>query len=552
MIYIDIELDDGLFEVNDGVVIKLFPSGSIENKKEIDFPFLYDAPSKNDVEEFKKNFHLNLVSWIKKLNPDLAISAIYFCTDHIARHFSHQYCSAFKIAKNISNFFDDETLLVRESFGVISGDWNSSIINFIAVLNAYSEINKNIKIAEYPAGLLSSVLKNGFKYFPDEVLYKNLKNTDEILTFLLEKLSKSEIVKYSITGRNQDFVGDDCFEIKAKSFELNDDSAGISFQFSEKSNAGLPFVSPSLFSNNELALIFENLFYRCIFEKILLPVISVEKSFFESIKLNKKVLTAYIEEVSDLESLGLISALKRSNSSIVLTQHSKNPCLSSIMDFSEISDEDILPKFIVANNNYSFDAYQKFFSEKNVGVLKNYGSNKKIEFGKKSNFDNSFILILENDSITNFGVCFNVENLIRDISSFILICIKNGHKNFIWRQRTLKNVALMNSIKNIFANFDINIIPNCFTPVEELAEICFVAVGFGSTSSLSVDLLKTGIPYFFASSEISDNEYVDVNFIDDFGPIASCYKIQEIKKSKKNFQEFLENQINKVNKIYQC
>lgn len=523
-------------------IIPIFPCGNLENGFSIEFPFLYEPAPKNFFESFQKKFQSNIINLIKSLNLNFNNSALHFCTDNISRHFSLQYSSAFYVAKKIAQSFDVEGVLVNESLSTISAGWISPVINLLAILDAYHEIGKEIKIIESRPGIISEITINGLQYLPYAALYKKLMeiNFDDNLLFYL--LENNENIRYSLTSRNQNFLNEMEFvDITSNHSSLNESQkkVSLSFQFLGIGNKSpvtdLKFYSQFLICTNPISLIFELSIYNIIINKIINPMVDIEVKFIEHINKNKRKINAYIEETVDIESLGLISALKKTESNVILTQHSFNPIVNVI----KTHDGDFFPNLIISKNIYSHEIYKKICGNF-VHVIndKNYFS----EFCL--NNDKPYILILDNEAISYFGISVNASDILCDLKIFIQSCIKNGYKKFIWRQRDFANASIFNFIRNEFKESDLEFIPNCLTPPNELSKLCLVSVGFGTTSSFSIDLIRAGVPYLFGSSSFSDYEYMpNVDFIFDNGPSISADHINKMFKNKNFYEDFLRKQL---------
>ena len=527
MIYIDIELTPQPEIEGVGEVIQVIPSGKFSSSLSIlDRIDLYKGDDRNLFLDFSLRLHKNIREWVFEIHKEFDFSAINFCTDHLAGHFSYQYCSVYSLALKLARNSEDYTILCRDTLLNIDGGWMSPVISFLAVLNAYSSVGKQISIAEVTPGILENIVRRGFKYLPSEVLYENVRNFPERRALFFSAIGESNNIRYSLTGRNQDsLVGVEggILTVYPKSAIIGEGFVGIANQFGgvegcSKDIAWQPMID-SLACDFSKKL--ESVFFESIYRSIIFPLVFLEGEFFELFGQRGSAPNLFVEETIDLEGLALLSALKRSGSVINVTQHSLNPVLSSLVSkFGEI--EFFFPDRIIAGNKSASSIYKKYCM-KNVSVVDNFSTESNM--APCTAIGGKRILIIENDFVRSFGVPYSLPELIGDLVAFLGAAKAFGFSAFLWRQRTVENTVVLEIIRILHP--DIDIILDSSMDVPELSEMCFAAVGFGATSSLALKYITAGGIYFFGSSRIGSWEYLpSLDFLGEvIGPIFSAREL---------------------------
>jgi hypothetical protein len=540
--YIDIEVKPHPLRLDFPRIFSFLPSeSSFEIATFTADACLYKTTDDAFAQSLATNLHDRLCEWINSHFPDLDHSAVRFCTYHLASHFIFQYCSSYSTAKCLAHRHPNASVICRDSVGVIERDWCSAIVNLLALENAYAEDGLSVTYLEAPKGVLEHALHHGFTYEPTVAIYNPI--NEGVLNRsidLFKVVSNAKNVHYSLMGRYVDDTipaTSDTLYLHPKTAYQEGQHFGLSWQFCNSieipphsHSTWKPFLSKSVMGSR-----LESLFFESIFIQVVSPLAEIEKLFYSEIVNSRQLQEIHVDEIVDIEALGLLSACKRAGVPIVVTQHSSNAVLRHLSNKRE-GKLAFFPDRVVASNAASASSYQVELGNEVSVSIKHSESTSTDPTPISWTFEPSrgdSVLIIENDFFRSFGTPFPPQEVVSDIITCLQSASHFGLNKFIWRQRGSEFSPILALVKNSLPT--IEIIFDCSSPKDLLAKHCFAAIGFGWTSTLAIELIARGLPYFFGSCRISDIEYIAAtsDLYDFYGPLDAASRLKACRSDEK-------------------
>jgi hypothetical protein len=506
---------------------------------------LYLGYSKLEVEIFQKKLWAKIVLWCQINCPHFHEKVIKFCSFHLAYHFSLNYISTSNIIRNLINShkYSKYTIICSEEMLTIEGGWCSSFISLLAAVEVLGNANAEYYLLETSSGVLNKLINTKSLTYAPSIL-DSFQPIDSQKKFK-EHILNSKYVSYQFTNRFNFFTAyENSISIHPKSIVNDICNVGSYLQFPKETSPLPSFITWDDFSlmQNSFSKNLESNFFNSLGQYIFPKIISSMKNINDISLNSNNTKTLILEEVVDLEAIPLITLFHNSNQEIYVTQHSTNPILSPLLS----TDKNPFVSKIFSNSFTATLLYENEFPY--IEILRNPLTISKHDSFKEFTFK-KIITIIENDYFRKMGFPFNIQIIYQEISIFINKLInENSEFEILWRQRTNDFNPILELLRNEFPNIIFHF-DNSFS-LDNISNISNISIGFGSNSSLAIQLLEKGVISYFGSTNYSDQEYVpNVNLLHEkIGPENSAISIaSSIKNSNSTYYETLHRQTNILN-----